>query len=161
MRKYKNKFAFYLPVCILVGVFLNGCGHCGNVIKSEIVKDIPDRPYEKIIRLDTPESMPLEPDAGFVYVLPEGKISTDFPREIIVRNLDGLNRYERINRDNMQKYVIRDRRGDVRGYYEILPHYQAHVWEKGDGLMLQIILPQSKGLHKSGVDGGGPVPGVQ
>ncbi len=161
MRKDHKRIFFCLLVCLLLAGMVVGCGYAAKVIRPEIVKAIPDLSYEMIIRLDTPESMPLEPDAGFVYVLPGGKISTDFPREIIVRTLDGLDRYERLNQDSMQKYVIRDNRGIVRGYYEILPHYQAHVWEREDGLLLQIVIPPGKeGLRRNGMDGGGFSPGV-
>ncbi|MCK7507155.1 MAG: hypothetical protein MZV70_26000 [Desulfobacterales bacterium] len=59
-------------------VLISGCLAYSKIIKSESVSDIPDKKYETIIRLDTPEGMPLQPDAGFVYVEPEGKVKTDF-----------------------------------------------------------------------------------
>ena len=159
----KNK-SYEWCTLALITCMLCACSFSERVIKSEVVKDIPGKKYEKIIRLDTPDGIPLEPDAGFVYVLPDGKVSTDFPREIFVKNLDSLDKYEKLNQDHMQKYIIRDSRGVVRGYYEILPQYRAHLWEKGDEILLQIIIPQSRDTRKDG-DGavgiGGPVPGAK
>jgi hypothetical protein len=158
----RNKKRHEWCALALITCILYACSFPEKVIKSEEIKNIPARPYEKIIRLDTPEGMPLEPDAGFVYVLPGGKVTTDFPREIFVKNLDNLDKYEKLNQDHMQKYIIRDSGGVVRGYYEILIPYRANLWEKGDDILLQIIIPPNRdaGKDSEGPMGiGGPTPG--
>lgn len=126
-------------LCVLV--LTGGCAAYNQIIKSEPVNIIPDKKYEVIIRLDTPEGMPFQPDAGFVYVEPQGKVSTDFARQVFVKNLDLLDENEQINRDKMGKFVIKDRQGRVRGYYEILFEYRTVIWEKGEDILLQIIIP--------------------
>jgi len=133
-------------------VLISGCAAYDKTLRSESVRSIPDKKYEKIIRLDTPDTMPLQPDAGFVYVLPEGKVTTDFAREIFVKNLDHLDKYEQLNRRNMGKFIIRDKQGKVRGYYEMLPEYRTTLWEQGDGILLQVIIP--RGMPGSNDDGG-------
>jgi|BarGraNGADG00212_2_1021979.scaffolds.fasta_scaffold42037_2 hypothetical protein len=122
---------------------ISGCVSYSKVIKNEPVSSIPDKKYEKIIRLDTPESKPLKSDAGFVYVEPEGKVTTDFPREEFVKNLDSLDKYAQLNRNNMGKFVIKDSKGRVRGYYEMLLEYTAVIWEHEDDILLQVIIPNS------------------
>lgn len=133
--------------CMTAGVvlaFAFGCASSGAMLKSEAVSAVPEKKFEKIIRLDTPECLPLQPDAGFVYVEPEGKVTTDFPREIVVKNLDSLDRYERLNRDRMGAFVIKDRQGGVRGYYELLFEYRAFIWERGEEILLQISIPRGR-----------------
>ncbi len=133
--------------CMTAGVvlaFAFGCASSGAMLKSEAVSAVPEKKFEKIIRLDTPECLPLQPDAGFVYVEPEGKVTTDFPREIVVKNLDSLDRYERLNRDRMGAFVIKDRQGRVRGYYELLFEYRAFIWERGEDILLQISIPRGR-----------------
>jgi hypothetical protein len=152
----------YAIAGLSVMALASGCAYFEKVIKSEQVNGIPDKKYEKIIRLDTPDGMPLKPDAGFVYVEPEGKVTTDFAREIFVKNLDGLDKYEQINRNNMGKFVIKDSKGKVRGYYEILPEYRAHIWERGDDILLQVVIPDKIGIKSDGdgmVGVGGLMPG--
>ena len=124
--------------------FAFGCASSGTMLKSETVGAIPDGKYETIIRLDTPECLPLQPDAGFIYVEPEGKVITDFPRQVAVKNLDSLDRYERLNRDRMGAFVIKDRRGRVRGYYQLLFEYRAFIWERGEDILLQITIPRGR-----------------
>lgn len=121
---------------------ISGCASYGNIMKSEPVSGIPDKKYETIIRLDTPEGMPLQPDAGFVYVEPEGRVKTDFPLEIFVKTLS-LDKYEQLNRDKMSKFVIKDKKGRVRGYYEMLFEYRTVIWEREDDILLQVIIPGS------------------
>lgn len=137
--------------------FALGCAPFGTTLKSEPVSAVPDGKYETIIRLDTPESLPLQPDAGFVYVEPGEKVVVDFPRQVAVKNLDSLGRYERLNRDHMGAFVIKDRQGRVRGYYELLFEYQAFIWERGEDILLQITVPRGKqgtigetGIHSVG-----------
>lgn len=133
--------------CVTAGAvlaFAFGCASSGAMLKSELVSVVPDQKFEKIIRLDTPECLPLQPDAGFVYVEPEGKVTTDFPRQIAVKNLDSLDRYERLNRDRMGAFVIKDRQGRVRGYYELLFEYRAFIWERGEDILLQITIPRGR-----------------
>jgi len=144
-------------------VLISGCLAYSKIIKSESVSDIPDKKYETIIRLDTPEGIPLQPDAGFVYVEPEGKVTTDFPREVFVKTLDNLDKYEQLNRDNMGKFVINDKKGKVRGYYEILPEYRTVIWERENDILLQVIIPKGMrgNIGDAGVDGigAGAMPG--
>jgi len=128
----------------LVLAFTAGCASSGTMLKSEAVNAVPDKKYETIIRLDTPECLPLQPDAGFIYVEPEGKVTTDFPRQVAVKNLDSLDRYERLNRDRMGAFVIKDRQGRVRGYYQLLFEYRAFIWERGDEILLQISIPRNR-----------------
>jgi hypothetical protein len=107
--------------------------------------------------------MPLQPDAGFVYVEPEGKVKTDFAREIFVKTLDNLDKYEQLNRDNMGKFVIKDNKGKVRGYYEMLFEYRTVIWEQGDDILLQVIIPKGMpgNMDDAGFDGigMGAIPG--
>ncbi|HPC86085.1 MAG TPA: hypothetical protein P5208_08380 [Smithellaceae bacterium] len=124
--------------------FAAGCASSGPMLKSEAVSALPDKKFEKIIRLDTPECLPLQPDAGFIFVEPGGKVITDFPRQIAVTNLDSLDRYERLNRDRMGAFVIKDREGRVRGYYQLLFEYRAFLWERGDDILLQITFPRGR-----------------
>ncbi len=164
MGMNKKQSAFRAMSCLLGACVLFACAFSGKVVKSVAVENIPQKKYEKIIRLDTPAGMPLEPDAGFVYIEPGGKVTTDFPRQIVVENLDGLDKYEKLNQDHMQKFMIRDSRGVVRGYYEILHRYRAHLWEKGDDILLQVIIPQSREIQKNGIGEvgvGGPVSGAK
>ena len=146
---------------ILGALILVSCSTSYKIIKEEPVKNIPDKKYETIIRLNTPDSEPLEPEAGYVYVEPGGKVKTDFPREEIVNNIDILNKYKLFNRNNMGKFVIKDSKGKVRGYYEILIEYRAIVWESDDDILLQIIIPNSMMnspsdmLNDGGKSGGG------
>lgn len=141
MKNYINK-----SIAILSALILVGCGASySKIIKEEPVKTIPDKKYETIIRLNIWESDPMKPEAGFVYVEPGGKVTTDFPREEFVKNLDMLDKYAQRNRNNMSKFVIKDSRGRVRGYYEILPEYIATIWERGDDILLQVKIPNRGG----------------
>jgi hypothetical protein len=130
-----------IPVTILSALILAGCRMSYKIIKEESVKNIPDKSYETIIRLNTPDSEPLEPEAGYVYVEPGGKVKTDFAREEVVQHIDMLNKYKLFNKNNMGKFIIKDSKGKVRGYYEILPEYRTIIWESGDDILLQIIIP--------------------
>lgn len=136
MKNYIKK-----PVIILSALILVGCSASYKIIKDEPVKNIPDKKYETIIRLNTPDSEPLEPEAGYVYVEPGGKVKTDFAREEVVQHIDMLNKYKLFNKNNMGKFIIKDSNGKVRGYYEILPEYRTIIWESGDDILLQIIIP--------------------
>lgn len=136
MKNYIKK-----PVIILSALILVGCSASYKIIKDEPVKNIPDKKYETIIRLNTPDSEPLEPEAGYVYVEPGGKVKTDFAREEVVQHIDMLNKYKLFNKNNMGKFIIKDSKGKVRGYYEILPEYRTIIWESGDDILLQIIIP--------------------
>ena len=132
MKNYIKKSLAVFSVLILAG-----CGASFNkIIKEEPVKIIPDKKYETIIRLRIWENDPLHPEAGFVYVVPGGKVTTDFPREEVVKDIQH-------SRNNMSKYVIKDSNGKVRGYYELVPEYTAIIWERGDDILLQIIIPNS------------------
>ena len=135
-----------IPVAILSAFILVGCGaSSAKIIKNEPVNNIPDKKYETIIRLNTPESETLRSEAGFVYVEPGGKVTTDFPREEFLKNLDMLDKYAQLNRNNMGKFVIKDSKDKVRGYYEMLPEYTAIIWERGDDILLQVIIPNIMG----------------
>jgi hypothetical protein len=96
-------------------------------------------------------------------VEPEGKVKTDFAREIFVKTLDNLDKYEQLNRDNMGKFVIKDNKGKVRGYYEMLFEYRTVIWEQGDDILLQVIIPKGMrgNIGVTGVDGigAGGMPG--
>lgn len=131
---------------ILATTVMNGCLFSGKILKKEPIGSIPDKPYEDIIILYTPDRMPLEPAAGYVYIEPGGNVKTDFAREVFVKVLPKLDRYAQLSRDHMKKFVIRDSLGKIRGYYEILIDYRVHQWENGDTIVLQIILPQDKGM---------------
>ena len=133
------------PIATLSALILVCCSASYKIIKNEPVKNIPDKKYETIIRLNTPESEPLKSEAGFVYVEPEGKVTTDFPREEFVKKIDMLDKYAQLNRNNMGKFVIKDSKGKVRGYYEMLPEYTAIIWERGDDILLQVIIPNIMG----------------
>jgi len=122
-----------------------GCSASYKIIKNEPVNNIPDKKYETIIRLNTPNSEPPKSEAGFVYVEPEGKVTTDFPREEIVKNLDILDKYMQLNRNNMSKFVIKDSKGKVRGYFEMLSEYTVIIWERGDDILLQVIISNIMG----------------
>jgi hypothetical protein len=142
---------------------ITGCVSYSKIIENEPVSSIPDKKYETIIRLDTPESMPLQPDAGFVYVELEGNVTTDFPREIFVKNIDSLDKYEKLNRNNMGKFIIKDSKGKVRGYYEMLFEYRMVIWERGDDVLLQVITPKGRrgSIGDAGIGGigAGAIPG--
>ena len=149
---------------VIVGLgtlaLVSGCASYGKVINSEKVSSIPAKKYEKIIALRLPEGEPIDPYAGFVYVLPEGKISTDYPREEFLKNLDGLLKNEQTSRIyHMGKFIIKDSQGKVRGYYEMLPEYRAVIWERKDDILLQVIIPYNPmdhdGIDSSGKMGGG------
>jgi len=157
-RKEYIKYAIGLVVLVLIV----GCASYARVIKSDSVSHIPDKKFEKIIRLDTPEGMPIQPDAGFVYVEPDGKVTTDFPREVFVNNLDKLSEFEQINRNRMGKFIIRDSKGNVRGYYEILFEYRTVIWERENDILLQVVIPGGMSGNMggaAGIGGIGPVPG--
>ena len=149
---------------VIVGLgtlaLVSGCASYGKVIKSEQVSSIPDKKYEKIIALRLPEGEPIDPNAGFVYVLPEGKISTDYPREEFLKNIDGLLKNEQSSRTyRMGKFIIKDSEGKVRGYYEMLSDYTAVIWERKDDILLQVIIPYNPmdpdGIDRGGMMGGG------
>jgi hypothetical protein len=149
---------------VIVGLgtlaLVSGCASYGKVIKSEEVKSIPDKKYERIIVLRLPAGEPIDPNAGFVYVLPEGKISTDYPREEFLKNIDGLLKNEQSSRTyRMGKFIIKDSEGKVRGYYEMLSDYTAVIWERKDDILLQVIIPYNPmdhdGIDSSGKMGGG------
>ena len=142
------------PIATLSAVILVCCSASYKIIKNEPVKNIPDKKYETIIRLNTPESEPLRSEAGFVYVEPEGKVTTDFPREEFVKNIDMLDKFPQLNRNNMSKFVIKDSKGKVRGYFEMLPEYTAIIWERGDDILLQVIIPNIMGGNSDGMGDG-------
>ncbi len=144
---------------ILAMVLVTGCVFSSKILNNEPIGSIPDKPYEDIIILYTPDRLPLEPAAGYVYIEPDGKIKTDFAREEFVKTLSKLDKYEQINRNNMGKFVIRDSKGKVRGYYEILFDYRVNIWEEGDNLLLQIILPDNKGMKDDDFGTTGPMNG--
>jgi hypothetical protein len=152
-----KEYVQYAIVGLGTLALISGCVSYSNIIKSEPVSGIPDKKYETIIRLDTPDGIPLQSDAGFVYVEPEGKVKTDFAREIFVKTLDNLDKYEQLNRDNMGKFVIKDNKGKVRGYYEMLFEYRTVIWEQGDDILLQVIIPKGTrgNIGDAGVDGVG------
>jgi hypothetical protein len=152
IKNYIKKPLAALSVLVLVGCSVS----YNKIIKEESVKNIPDKKYETIIRLNIWESEPLKPVAGFVYVEPEGKVTTDFPREEFVKNLDILDKFAQLNRNNMSKFVIKDSKGKVRGYYEMLPEYTTIIWERGDDVLLQVIIPQMGGNDYGTVNGGKP-----
>jgi hypothetical protein len=131
------------PLTLLALLALvSGCVSYGKIIKEEPVKNIPDKKYEKIIALKLLEGEPINPNAGFVYIEPEGKISTDYPREEFVKDTDSLQENEQMSRVyHMGKFIIRDSKGKVRGYYETLPEYRAIIWEQKDDILLQIVIP--------------------
>ena len=140
---------------------ISGCASYGKVIKNEQVSSIPNKKYEKIIALKLPEGEPIDPNAGFVYVLPEGKISTDYPREEFLKNLDGLLKNAQSSRIyHMGKFIIKDSEGKVRGYYEMLPEYRTLIWERKDDILLQVIITDSPmggdGIGYEGKAGGKP-----
>jgi hypothetical protein len=142
------------PIATFSALILVCCSASYKIINNEPAKNISDKKYETIIRLNTPESGPLRSEAGFVYVEPEGKVTTDFPREEFVKNLDMLDKYEQINRNNMSKFVIKDSKGKVRGYFEMLPEYTTIIWEYGDDILLQVIIPNSMGGNSDGTGDG-------
>lgn len=158
-----KKYVQYTITGLGTLALISGCVSYSNIIKSEPVSGIPDKKYETIIRLDTPEGMPLQSDAGFVYIEPEGKVTTDFPREVFVKTLDNLDKYEQLNRDNMGKFVINDKKGKVRGYYEMLFEYRTVIWERENDILLQVIIPKGArgNIGDSGIDGigAGAIPG--
>ena len=132
----------YPLISLALLALVSGCVSYGKIIKEEPVKNIPDKKYEKIIALKLPEGEPINPNAGFVYIEPEGKISTDYPREELVKNIDTLQEIEQMSRAyHMGKFIIRDGKGKVRGYYEMLPEYIAVIWEQKDDILLQVIIP--------------------
>jgi len=131
------------PFIILGTLIIVSCTTSYKIIREEPVKNIPDKKYETIIRLNTPDGEPSEPEAGYVYVEQGGNVKTDFPREEIVKNTDILNKYKVFNRNNMSKFVIKDSKGKVRGYYELLLDYRAITWENGNEILLQIVIPHS------------------
>lgn len=143
-------------VCVLI---LVACGMSYRILRPETVRDIPDKKYEKIIKLNIWDRDPLKRDAGFVYVEPQGNVATDFPREEFLTNLDTLDNLAQANRKQMIKYIIKDSSGRVRGYYELLPEYTANIWESENNILLQIILPKRGGDNdRTGLDtmwGGG------
>jgi hypothetical protein len=144
-----------ISLAALSALVLVGCSvSYSKIIKEEPVKNIPYEKYGTIIRLNIWESEPLKPVAGFVYVEPEGKVTTDFPREEFVKNLDILDKFAQLNRNNMSKFVIKDSKGKVRGYYEMLPEYATIIWERGDDILLQVIIPPM-GANDNGTVGGG------
>jgi len=145
---------------ILAMVLVNGCVISGKILKNEPIGSIPDKPYEDIIILYTPDRLPLEPAAGYVYIIEsDGKVKTDFAREEFVKTLGNLDKYGQMNRNNMGKFVIRDGNGKIRGYYEILFDYRVHIWEEGDNVLLQIILPDHKGMKDDDFGATGPMTG--
>ena len=155
MNQDKKKCVKYAIAGIYMLALISGCAYYSNVLKNEAISSIPNKDYETIIRLDTPDGKPIKSDAGFVYVEPRGKVTTDFPREIFVTNLDKLNKYEQYNRNGMGKFVIKDSKGKVRGYYEILPEYRVVIWEREDDILLQVIIPNSANGNNSGPGVGG------
>ena len=150
MKNYIKKSLAALSAIVLVGCST----FSSNIIKEEPVQNIPDKKYETIIKLNIWENDPLKPDAGFVYVEPGGKIKTDFPREEFVKNPDMLGNFEQANRNHMSKFVIKDSKGKVRGYYERLPEYTTIIWEQGDDILLQIIIPKMGGNDNGNGDMG-------
>jgi hypothetical protein len=63
----------------------------------------------------------------------------------------------------MRKFVINDKKGKVRGYYEILPEYRTVIWERENDILLQVIIPKGMrgNIGDAGVDGigAGAMPG--
>ena len=138
---------------------ISGCAASGKIIKSEEVKSIPNKKFEKIIALRLPEGEPINPYAGFVYIERGGKISTDYPREVFLSNLDGLLKHEQLSRTyHMGKFIIKDSEGKVRGYYEILPDYTAVIWERKDDILLQVVIPYNP-MNHDGIDHRGKMGG--
>ncbi|MEE9912841.1 MAG: hypothetical protein K4571_14090 [Deltaproteobacteria bacterium] len=146
---------------VLLGLMflVQGCALSSAIIKSEPIANIPDQVYEDIIVLYTPDKMPLEPAAGYVYILPGGKVKTDFAREIFVKDLKNLDRNSRISQNNMGQFAIKDSKGNIRGYYEILFDYRVHVWEQGENVLLMILIPEDKEFKVGGPGNGGGLPG--
>jgi len=129
-------------------VLVSGCASYGKVIKSEEISIIQDKKYEKIIVLRLPLGEPNDPNAGFVYVMPEGKISTDYPREECLKDLNSLLKHEQSSRTyHMGKFIIKDSEGKVHGYYEMLPDYTAVIWERQEDILLQVIIPNNPMDH--------------
>ena len=74
-----------------------------------------------------------------------------------------MKKYEQLNRNNMGKFIIKDSKGKVRGYYEILFEYRTVIWERGDDVLLQVITPKGRrgGIGDVGIGaiGAGAIPG--
>lgn len=139
-----------------IGIFwLAGCSH--NMIQKQLVADIPEGRYERIIRLANPEGLPDRTLAGIVHVTGRAAVCTDYPREEIIRSLDDLPVMEKKAYAYFDHYVIRDG-GETLGYVSLQIGYRAFIWanEKDPQCRykVQIVLPDQswrQGNH-DGID---------
>ena len=139
---------------IVIGILcIAGCSH--NIIQKQIVPDIPQKKYVRIIRLDNPEGMPDRSLAGVVHVTGRATVCTDYPREEIIGSLDDLPVMEKKAFAYFQHYAIRDGE-ETPGYVSLPIGYQATVRlnEKDPQCRykVQIILPGQQ-WHRLGHEG--------
>lgn len=120
-------------------LWLAGCSH--NMIQKQLVADIPEDGYERIIRLDNPEGLPDRTLAGIVHVTGRATVCPDYPREEIIRSLDDLPVMEKKAYAYFAHYAIRDGR-EVPGYVSL----QAIIWRNENDpqcrCKVQIVLPE-------------------
>jgi len=126
-----------------IGIFwLAGCSH--NIIQKQLVTDIPQDRFARIIRLANPEGLPDRTLAGIVHVTGRATVCTDYPREDIIRSLDDLPVMEKKAYAYFDHYAIRDGE-DVPGYVSLQIGYQAIVWRSEKDpqcrYKVQIVLP--------------------
>ncbi|MRR16264.1 MAG: hypothetical protein EG826_07390 [Deltaproteobacteria bacterium] len=134
---------------------LTGCSH--TMIQKQLVADVPQDRYERIIRLANPEGQPDRTLAGIVHVIGRATVCTDYPREEIIRSLDDLPVMEKKAYTYFDHYAIWDR-GDTQGYVSLQIGYQAFIWLNDKDpqcrYKVQIILPDQswrRGDH-DGID---------
>ncbi|MBN1473908.1 MAG: hypothetical protein JW914_04775 [Syntrophaceae bacterium] len=124
---------------------LAGCASFGTVIAKHEVKEIPDLPYERIIRLYNPEGVPDKTLAGVVFIKKGAKVCTDFPREIIIKSLDELDPVEKQTYTSFSKYVIKSSE-EIFGYAAIAHDYRVNFWEnlkdENCHYKVQIVIPE-------------------
>lgn len=134
-------------------LFLSGCASFGTVIKKHEVKEIPEIQFERIIKLYNPDGVPDKTLAGVVFIKKDGKVCTDFPREIIIKSLDELDPVEKQTYTQLSKYAIKPA-DEIFGFVAIALDYRINIWEniKDEECQykVQIVIPEPAVKGNSG-----------
>lgn len=149
---------FLIVVAGMILLVRNVCSGFGTIIQKHEINDIPEIQYERIIKLYNPEGTPDKTLAGVVFIKKGASVCTDYPHEVIIKNLDELEAMEKHAYKYFKNYAIKAGDDDF-GFVAIAMDYKVNIWDNTNDedckYKVQIILPASvKGSTGTGVGTG-------
>ncbi|MCE5211291.1 MAG: hypothetical protein LLG40_07040 [Deltaproteobacteria bacterium] len=128
MKKDNIKSAIINMALGLGALSVMGCGGYSTVVKMPEIKEVPDGKYERIIKLNNPESFPDKTFAGLVFIKKGASVCTDYPREEIIKSLDDLTTMEKNSYRYFTNYEIKED-GKTYGFVSIPVEYIVVLWK--------------------------------